>query len=242
MPQVLVVDDEKNVLTTLSIGLGRYDYTVRKAQSGPEALRIMEEDPCEIVVSDVRMSPMDGYTLVSRIREKYPWVAIVLMSAYGFEEEQSGEVERGAFPRLTKPFAVSDLVRVLQEEEKKREKGRVLVFGEEEGQKIKDILESDGFWVEVLDPAVNAGEQMQKISYDLFFMDDDFLDEKRWKVLNEIDHYAPNKPVILLARNSGERDYLRLPGLGVMVLDREMFFQNRSWAVEFVRKNLDKIE
>lgn len=119
MSRVLLVDDERNVLKTLSIGLQRHKYTVLKAQNGAEALRIMEEDPCEIVVSDVRMSPMDGYTLTSRIHKKYPWVSIVLMSAYGFEEKQAEQEERLVCPRLTKPFTISELVRVLRDEEKK---------------------------------------------------------------------------------------------------------------------------
>ena len=241
MPQVLVVDDEKNVLTTLSIGLKRYDYTVKKAQSGPEALRVMEEDPCEMVVSDVRMSPMDGYTLASRIREKYPWVGVVLMSAYGFEEEPSGQNGSVGFPRLTKPFDVSELVRVLQKEEKKSSKGGILVVGEEEGEELKRILESAGFWVEVLDSKVNLKERIRNVYYDLFLIDEAFLDEKKWKVLNEIDRWAPGKPVILLTKNSGKRERATIPDLSVTVLDKAAFFEDRDWAVELLQESMGRV-
>ncbi len=117
MSQILIVDDEKNVLKTLAIGLERSHFSVKRARTGAEALKIMDEDTCEIVVSDICMSPMDGYTLVSRIREKYPWVRIVLISAYGFDEEKPEKKEQFQYPRLTKPFSVSDLIRILHNEQ-----------------------------------------------------------------------------------------------------------------------------
>lgn len=120
MSQVLLVDDEKNVLKSLSIGLKRYKYSVSQARSGLEALRIMKENPCDIVVTDIRMFPMDGYTFAARVRKKYPWVSIVLMSAYGFDKEQSDSEKRLVCHRLTKPFPISELVRVLRGEGKKK--------------------------------------------------------------------------------------------------------------------------
>lgn len=120
MSRVLVVDDEKNVLKTISMGLSRYEYTVRQARSGPEALKILESDPCDFVVSDIRMFPMDGYTLASLIRKKYPQMNIILMSAYGFEDKIYEQTEFMEYPRLTKPFSVSELVKIIGEEGKKQ--------------------------------------------------------------------------------------------------------------------------
>ncbi len=117
MSQVLIVDDEKNVLRTLSIGLQRSNFTVREARSGEEALKMMDKEPCEIVVSDIRMSPMNGYTMVSRIRDKYPQVRIILISAYGFDDEEPEKKKLYQYPRLTKPFTVAELVRVISDEQ-----------------------------------------------------------------------------------------------------------------------------
>ena len=63
MTQVLLVDDEKNVLTTFSIGLRRHSFKVRQAQSGKQALQILDECPCDVLVSDVRMHPMSGINI-----------------------------------------------------------------------------------------------------------------------------------------------------------------------------------
>jgi len=239
MSQVLLVDDEKNVLTTLSIGLRRYEYEVRKAQSGPEALRIMEKDPCEIVVSDIRMSPMDGYTLASQIREKYPGVNIILMSAYGFKEDESCNQGTPEYPCLTKPFSITELISVLRKVEKK-EKRRVLVLGDRgEGEKIREILGKVGFLVEVLESDSEAGKQMENIFCDLFLIDVDFLGSQLWEILNRIERFRPGKPVVLLTKNSGERDYFTAPDVAVTVLDREMFFNDKVRTVEFLKKSMN---
>ena len=120
MFRVLVVDDEKNVLTTLSIGLKRHDYLVSQAKSGPEALKLLEEQPFDFVVSDIRMLPMDGYTLASLIRNRHPQIGIVLMSAYAFEEKEE-RLKALGLPWLTKPFEVTDLVGILEDEKNKKE-------------------------------------------------------------------------------------------------------------------------
>lgn len=133
MSRILLVDDEKNVLKSLSIGLRRYDYSVSQAKNGTEALRVLEENPCDIVISDVRMSPMDGYALAARVREKYPGTSIVLMSAYGFEEETDENGGDLVNHRLTKPFAITDLVQILREEEMKNGTQDDWVEEEEEG-------------------------------------------------------------------------------------------------------------
>ena len=117
MSQVLIVDDEKNVLKTLSMGLKRSHFTVQEARSGEEALKIMEKEACEVVVSDVRMSPMDGYSLISHIREKYPQVRIVLISAYGFDDEEPEKKKQYQCPRLTKPFTIAELINVVSDEQ-----------------------------------------------------------------------------------------------------------------------------
>lgn len=121
MTKVLLVDDEKNILTTLSIGLRRHAFDVKQAQSGFEALRIMKEYTCDVVISDVRMHPMDGYALASQLRQEFPWVSIVLMSAYGFEDEFCEGDEGLMYPRLTKPFTVAELVTIIREEQEKIE-------------------------------------------------------------------------------------------------------------------------
>lgn len=108
MADVLLVDDEKNVLATLSLGLKKYNYSVQKALNGTEALKIMSEEPCKVVVTDIRMNPMDGFTLAAKLFEKYQDTNVIFMSAYSEDNEKF----RSNFscPRLTKPFDIKELV------------------------------------------------------------------------------------------------------------------------------------
>ena len=244
MSRVLLVDDEKNVLKTLTIGLRRRGYVVQQARSGFEALRILEEESYDFVVSDVRMFPMDGYTLASHVRERYPEVSVVLISAYGFEEEKSGR-EAPVISRLTKPFSVTELVEVLEEERQKRQESRgkrVLVVGETKVIRgISDVLEEEGFRVDVLAPGANVEKRLKRVAYDLFLIDESLLNGKKWKILNEIDQHASTKPVIVLTNNGGKKDAVAASDLATAVLDKQAFFENRSWAVAFLRDNMVEV-
>jgi len=112
MADVLLVDDEKNVLATLALGLKKYNYSVKKAQSGLEALEIMAEEPCKIVVTDIRMNPMDGFTLASKLYEQFNDINVIFMSAYS--EDNVKFRKNFSCPRLTKPFDISELVKEIQ--------------------------------------------------------------------------------------------------------------------------------
>lgn len=253
MTQVLLVDDEKNVLTTFSIGLRRHSFKVRQAQSGKEALQILDECPCDVLVSDVRMHPMDGYTLASHVRNKYPWISIVLMSAYGFDNDLSDYNEDLECPQLTKPFSVTELVRVIREEEKKWEKQRIrmffddvqkriFVFGEKETEgNIRGFVEEAGFCVECMGSALDPMDRLSSVSYDLFLLDGDFLNGQNWKILNMIDQQQPGKPVILLVNKTNYQKSLSAPDLGITVIDKQAFFHNTSWAVARLLKSMESV-
>ena len=252
MPQVLVVDDEKNVLTSLSIGLRRNEYTVKQAQSGPEALRILEKEPCEFVVSDIRMSPMDGYTLATHIRKKYPQVNIVLMSAYDIDEEKSKLEKKLSCYRLTKPFEVSELVQVLQDQEKKKTlkstkelatlgNRKICILAEGEmGDQVSHIVQEAGFSTKILKPKQDVLTHMDTNFIDMIIFDGDILDHYDWKVINDLDRQAPNLPVAILVKQSGQTESMEISDLGFMVLSRERFLSDQMWVNQLLRKLMDK--
>ena len=238
MARILLVDDEKNVLRSLSIGLKRHAYTVVQARSGSEALEKMEEDPCDVVISDVRMSPMDGYTLASHIRLKYPWVCVILMSAFGFDEEHVIDSEGHAYPRFTKPFPVSELVRVIEEELSGNAGRKILLIGEPaQVERIQEVLESVGFLVHVYTPRRLRMDWIHRIPYDYFFIDGEILNDTKWKILNEIDRCVPKKPVYLLAQNEGSRNRIEHPELGITFVDKQMFYSDQSWISDLLNQS-----
>ncbi|MEX0837819.1 MAG: ATP-binding protein [Gemmatimonadota bacterium] len=110
--QVLLVEDQAHLRTVLAKVLTRAGATVATASNGEEAIRVAEEAPPDIVVSDVVMPLLSGPELVRRLSAERSDLAIVLMSGYAGDEIVPRELlESARF--LHKPFAADDLVRAV---------------------------------------------------------------------------------------------------------------------------------
>ncbi len=107
---VLVVEDDQDLREALTDTLTLSGYSVLSAQDGEAALRIMAQQAVGIVVSDVMMSPMDGHTLLKRIKASTPHIPVLLMTAYGMIEKAVEAMRDGAADYLTKPFDANKLL------------------------------------------------------------------------------------------------------------------------------------
>ena len=107
---VLVVEDDHDLREALSDTLTLSGYSVLSAQDGEAALRIMAQQPVGLVVSDVMMQPMDGHTLLKRIKASSPHIPVLLMTAYGMIEKAVEAMRDGAADYLTKPFEADKLL------------------------------------------------------------------------------------------------------------------------------------
>jgi HD-like signal output (HDOD) protein len=87
MSSILFVDDEIPVLHSLARAFFDADYVIITADSAAKALRLMETQEIDIVVSDIRMPVMDGYAFLSQVKQKYPKTLRVMMSAYCDEQD-----------------------------------------------------------------------------------------------------------------------------------------------------------
>jgi HD-like signal output (HDOD) protein/CheY-like chemotaxis protein len=96
MKRILFVDDEPNILLGLKRMLHGMEgaLDLQFAESGPEALKHMEGDRFDVIVSDMRMPGMDGAELLDIVREKYPWVVRIVLS---------GQAEKDAIFRSVNP-------------------------------------------------------------------------------------------------------------------------------------------
>ncbi|MBW2417593.1 MAG: sigma-54-dependent Fis family transcriptional regulator [Deltaproteobacteria bacterium] len=103
LPLVLVVDDKRNMVRLMAKVLGG-DARVRTAGSGSEALRIVESEPVEVVLSDLQMPGMDGLELLKKCKERRPGIEFVLMTAYATVPTAVEALRLGAYDYLTKPF------------------------------------------------------------------------------------------------------------------------------------------
>jgi len=80
--KILLVDDEPNILKALSRLLERHGYRVFRANSGQEALQVLQLYACQVVISDFRMPEMDGAALLERVKQFYPDTVCMVLSGY----------------------------------------------------------------------------------------------------------------------------------------------------------------
>lgn len=111
-PSVLVVDDEKHTREGLRRAL-ELDYAITVAEDGATAMRLLESETFDIVLTDLRMPDLDGLQLVQRAQSvAHPPICIV-MTAYGTVENAVEAMRRGAHDYLTKPIDLDRLELVL---------------------------------------------------------------------------------------------------------------------------------
>ena len=107
---VLIVEDDRDLREALTDTLQLAGYEVRVAEDGGAALQLMDAEPVGLVVSDVQMQPMDGHTLLKRIKASHAEIPVLLMTAYGMIEKAVEAMRDGACNYLTKPFEADKLL------------------------------------------------------------------------------------------------------------------------------------
>ncbi len=112
-PAVLIVEDDANLREALLETLQCDEQPVLTADNGVTALDILNREPVGLVISDLQMQPMDGATLLRRIRDQYPLIPAVLMTAYGTIENAVASMRNGAADYLEKPFEADELRRLV---------------------------------------------------------------------------------------------------------------------------------
>jgi two-component system response regulator FlrC len=101
---ILVVEDDEALRDALLITLEAAGHRVSGADGGPAALAAIERESFHMVVSDLRMSPMDGLQLLGEIRAKRPGLPVLLMTAFGDVDKAVAAMRGGACDFMLKPF------------------------------------------------------------------------------------------------------------------------------------------
>ena len=101
---ILIVEDDRDLREALCDTLGLAGYETLDASDGLAALAVLEKRRVGLVVTDVQMHPMDGHALLREIKSAYPYVPVLLMTAYGMIDKAVEAMRAGACSYLTKPF------------------------------------------------------------------------------------------------------------------------------------------
>lgn len=121
---ILIVDDETDLLHLLKRGLEcDLECRVKIASSGAEALHLLNEEPVDLALIDMKMPGMGGLELLEHMHREHPWLTVVMMTAHGCIELAVQAMRNGAYDFITKPFEHDGLVITL---EKALERSRLL--------------------------------------------------------------------------------------------------------------------
>ncbi len=112
---VLVAEDDPTLREALCETLELAGYQVESASDGQSALEIMQHKSVGMVVSDVQMRPMDGHELMTQVKNIYPSIPVLLMTAYGNIEKAVSAMRDGAVDYLAKPFEAKMLVEKVEQ-------------------------------------------------------------------------------------------------------------------------------
>jgi two-component system response regulator PilR (NtrC family) len=107
--RILVVDDELSMREFLSILLEREGYQSDQAESAEAAIKLLETDSYDLVISDVNMPGLDGLALLERIKKDAPETAVLMITAYSTAEQAVEAMKLGAYDYIAKAFKVEDI-------------------------------------------------------------------------------------------------------------------------------------
>jgi len=110
MAKILIVDDEARILLLLQSILRANGYEATTAKDGLEALEHVKKDTFDLIITDLRMAPMDGMTLFREVKTLFPALPVILLTAYASVETAIEAMKSGAFDYLTKPFKVDEML------------------------------------------------------------------------------------------------------------------------------------
>ncbi|MCB4756602.1 MAG: response regulator [Elusimicrobia bacterium] len=112
---ILVIDDEPGYRALLSSDFSRLGYVVLTAANGLEALKILEGNSVDVVITDMRMTPMDGLETILSIRKTHVHLPVVLMTGYAVEERLKKALEFQPVTWLKKPFGIDEMRTVVHD-------------------------------------------------------------------------------------------------------------------------------
>jgi len=113
--KLLIIDDERIALRNLEHVMQKEGYEVTATQSGPNALKLLEDQPFDVVLTDLRMEKVDGMQILKKSRELYPDTEVIMITGYATLDSAVESMKHGAFYYIAKPFKLEEVRKVVKE-------------------------------------------------------------------------------------------------------------------------------
>lgn len=144
--KVLLIDDEKEFVETLSERIRMRDHDPEVALNGEEALKRIQDRKPDVVILDLKMPGMDGMEVLRRIRDAYPDVPVIMLTGHGSDTDEREARKLGVFEYLNKPIDIKELTKNIKKAYKQKiENSMIAATFAEAGEfnTAKEILEDD---------------------------------------------------------------------------------------------------
>ena len=113
--RILIVDDERVALKNLEYIMKKEGYEVVSTQSGANAIRYLDEQQFDAVLTDMRMEKVDGMQVLKKCRERQPDAEVIMITGYATLEAAVETMKHGAFSYIAKPFKLDEVRKVVKE-------------------------------------------------------------------------------------------------------------------------------
>jgi DNA-binding NtrC family response regulator len=118
--RILLVDDEKIALRNLEHVLAKEGHQVSATQSGSHALDLLDAQPFDLVLTDMKMDKVDGMQLLRRCKAQHPDLEVIMITGYATLESAVAAMKEGAFHYIAKPFRLDEVRQTVAEALEKR--------------------------------------------------------------------------------------------------------------------------
>ncbi len=152
MNKILLVDDEKSMRDFLGIVLKKEGYYVSTASNGDEAIRAIQKEIYDLVITDIKMPKCGGLEVLKAVKESCPQAAVLMITAFASTETAVEAMKEGAYDYITKPFQIDEVKLIIRNAIEKKS------LREENTRLRRELKEQSSF-----DRIVGRSEQMQKV-------------------------------------------------------------------------------
>ena len=142
--KILIIEDERRLRTNLKLLLTSEGYTVSTAADGEEGLAYLQQEPCDLVITDIMMGEVNGFQVMEYIAKHTPETLVIVMTGFASTESVVEALRKGAYDYIAKPFEIEmvliSIERALEKVRLQRElKGYVEVLEQRVAERTRDL-------------------------------------------------------------------------------------------------------
>jgi DNA-binding response OmpR family regulator len=142
--KILIIEDEKRLRTNLKLLLTSEGYTVSTAADGEEGLAYLQQEPCDLVITDIMMGEVNGFQVMEYIAKHTPETLVIVITGFASTESVVEALRKGAYDYIAKPFEIEMILisieRALEKVRLQRElKGYVEALEQRVAERTRDL-------------------------------------------------------------------------------------------------------